>query len=172
MSVTSSARSPRRSVTSPGIPRRSASGPALRGRLDRAHQRLIACWRGAELDRQLATGISPGTTGVLTLRAQRITRRRSRTSLAAGLARALRSAERTTPGLTAALRAQASELVAARTVFAALDRRLRGSEPVSAQGVAILRALLTDSASTLYQPSEPGALASQLRTAAATLRPS
>ena len=63
------------------------------------------------------------------------------------------------------------EVIAARTVLATLDRRLRAAEPVSAQGIALLESLLTDGASPLYLPTEPGALGSRLRAAAAALEP-
>jgi hypothetical protein len=92
--------------------------------------------------------------------------------MAAGLTRALRDAEATTPGFSAAVRPHRREVIAARTVLAILDRRLRGAEPVSARGVALLELLLTDGASPLYLPTEPGALGSRLRAAAAALAPS
>jgi hypothetical protein len=63
-------------------------------------------------------------------------------------------------------------MLSARTVIAALDQRLRAPEPVSAHGMALLLVLLTDGASPLYRPSEPGALGSRLRAAAAALEPS
>jgi hypothetical protein len=141
------------------------------GRLDRAYARLLALRHAGELDRQLRAGVDPQTSAALALRAERITGRRSRTSLANGLAGALSSAQHATPGLTSAVRPQAPELIAASSVLAGLDRRLRDPEPVNPQGVALMRELLTDAASTLYQPSKPGALVNRLRTVAATLEP-
>jgi hypothetical protein len=109
MSITSQSRSPSLSVAPAGVPpRRQATGP-IRVRLDRAYLRLIAFWKGTELDRQLAAGIDPHTTEVLALRAERITERRSRTRVANGLARALSIAQETAPGLTAAVRPRASK---------------------------------------------------------------
>jgi hypothetical protein len=172
MSVTTDSPSPRPSVTPSGVSRRSGGGRGPRVRLGRAPLRLIACWRSGELDCQLAAGINPQTTTVLALHAERIIERRSRTRLANGLTRALRSARDTAPGFTAAVRPYAPELIAADSALAALHCCLRSPAPVNAQGVAILRALLTDAASPLYQPSEPGALINRLRTAAATLGPS
>ena len=132
---------------------------------------LIVWWRAARLDRQLAAGASPRASAVLALRAQRITGRRSRIRLADGLARAIRDAQGKTPGFSAAVRPHRREVLAARTVLATLDRRLRAPEPVTARGVALLRALLTDGTGPLYRPGEPGALGSQLRAAAAALEP-
>ena len=130
---------------------------------------LIATWRSGELDRHLAAGVDPRTSGVLTLRARKLTGRRSRKHIAAGLARVHRRAQNITAGSTAAVRPNVGELPAAQTVLAAIDRRLRSSAPVGVEGVAMLHALLTDAASPLYQSSEPGALASHLRAAAAAL---
>jgi hypothetical protein len=104
-----------------------------------------------------------------------ITRRRSRLQIADGLARARRSARRSardrTAGLTAAIQPHTDEIIAARVVLNALDRRLRAPEPVTARGMAMLRRLLTDGASALYAPAARGALGSELRAIAATLEP-
>ncbi len=132
---------------------------------------VIARWRAPELDRQLAAGASPGTSALLAIRSQRLTGERYRARVAAGLARAVRDAEATSHGFSAAVRTDRREVIAARTVLATLDRRLRAAEPVSAQGVALLESLLTDGAGPLYRPTEPGALGSQLRAAAAALEP-
>lgn len=132
---------------------------------------LIASWRAPELDRQLAAGESPGASALLAIRSERLTGERYRARVAAGLARAVRDAEATTHGFSAAIRTDRREVIAARTVLATLDRRLRAAEPVSAQGVALLESLLTDGVSPLYRPTEPGALGSQLRAAAAALEP-
>jgi hypothetical protein len=156
-------------VASPSVSLGLGLGAGWRQRIRIA---AVVGWRGARLDRQLAAGASPHASAVLALRAQRITGRRSRRRLADGLARALHDAQGTTPGFTAAVRPHRREVLAARSVLAALDRRLRAPEPVTAHGVAMLQALLTEGTSSLYQPSEPGALGSQLRAAAAALEPS
>lgn len=132
---------------------------------------LRVWWRAAQLDQQLAAGASPRASAEIGLRAQRITRRGSRKRLADGLARALRSAQETGPGFTAAVRPDSREMLAARIVVAALDQRLRAREPVTARGVAMLQLLLTECTSPLYRPSQPGALGSCLRAAAAALEP-
>jgi hypothetical protein len=132
---------------------------------------LIVWCRVAQLDRQLAAGTSPQISAEIGLRAQRLTRHRSRTRLADGLAKALSDAQDMTTGFTAAVRPDRREVLAARIVIAALDRRLRAPEPVTAHGVAMLQVLLTEGTSPLYRPSEPGALGSRLRAAAAALEP-
>jgi len=150
----------------PRLPLRSGGGWCQRARLA-----LIARWRAAELDRQLAAGASPGADALLAIRSQRITGRRYRARIAAGLARAVRDAEATTRGFSAAIRPDRREVIAARIVLATLDRRLRTAEPVRPQGVALLESLLTDGTSPLYRPGEAGALGSRLRAAAAALEP-
>ncbi|HUO72810.1 MAG TPA: hypothetical protein VMU39_18730 [Solirubrobacteraceae bacterium] len=135
------------------------------------HLALIAWWQAPRLDADLAAGVNPSATAVLGVRAQLITRRRSRRRVADGLAGALARARGGTPGLTAAIAPHTREVLSARAVLSALDRRLRAPEPVSARGMAMLRTLLTDGTSPLYQPAGPGALGSRLRAAAAALEP-
>jgi hypothetical protein len=137
------------------------------------HVRLavVVRWRAASLDRELAAGVSPRAYEALAFRARLITGRRSRASVATGLAGVLRSADDTAAGFTAAIPPAHSEVLAARTVIEAVGRRLRAREPLTARGMAMLRELLTEPASPLYRPEEPGALASRLRAAAAALEP-
>jgi hypothetical protein len=130
---------------------------------------LNAAWHSAALDHTLAEGVDPHTSAVLALRARKLTGPHARKRVAGGLAGALRSAQDTRPGITAAMRPDARELLDARIALSAVERRLRGSEAVSAQGVAMLGGLLMDAASPLYLPSGPGELASRLRAAAAAL---
>ncbi|MFZ0976782.1 MAG: hypothetical protein WAN22_31475 [Solirubrobacteraceae bacterium] len=148
------------------LPARSAARYWRRVRLS-----AVVRWHAARLDRELAAGIGPQPCEAHALRARTIIARRSRTSVARGLQRVLRSATDTAPGFTAAVRPHRREVLAARTVIETLERRLRAPEPVSARGMAILGGLLTDGTSPLYRPDEPGALGSQLRAAAAALEP-
>jgi hypothetical protein len=140
------------------------------GRWRRLRRTLIARWHAAKLDRRLAAGDHPSAGTLLAVRGQQITSRRSRTRVADGLARAV-SDSVTTPVFSAAVQPDRREVLAARAVLAVLDRRLRAPEPVTAQGVALLRELLTDGAGPLYRRSERGALGSRLRAAAAALEP-
>jgi hypothetical protein len=132
---------------------------------------VIVQWQAARLDRELAAGVSPRTSDALTLRAHTITRRRSRETVARGLARALRSAIDTSPGFTAAVAPNRREVLAARTIIDTLERRLRAPDALTARGMAMLRELLTEPTSPLYWPAGPGALGSRLRAAAAALEP-
>jgi hypothetical protein len=131
---------------------------------------LIVRWRCAELDRQLAAGMSPWRSDELALRARRITRRRSRSQLASGLSRVVRAGQELT-GFSAAVRPDPGEVFEARAVVSAIAQRLRAPEPVAAHGVAIVHVLLTDATSPLYRPVVQGALSSRLRDAAAFMEP-
>ncbi len=148
----------------PRVP--SARGPGRRIRLA-----LIVAWRARELDRQLAAGANPDASALLAIRARRLMSRAHRALVAAGLARAVRDAKATTPGLSAAVRPYAREVIAAGAVLATLQARLRAAEPVTPHGVALLESLLADGTSELYRPTEPGALGSRLPAAAAALEP-
>jgi hypothetical protein len=132
---------------------------------------VVARWHGAALDHRLAAGESPAASGELAVRARQITNPRSRRQLAAGLSGVLRSARAGAPVWTAKARPHYPGVVEARPVIAALERRLRAPEPVAAQGVAMVRALLTDGNGVLYRPGEAGALGSRLRAAAAAMDP-
>ena len=155
-----------RGAASAWLPARSAARYWRRVRLF-----AVVRWQGARLDRELAAGISPQTSEAHALRARTITGRRSRASVARGLQRVICTATDTAPGFTAAVRPDRREVLTARTVIEALERRLRAPEPVSARGMAILGGLLTEGTSPLYRPDEAGALGSQLRAAAAALDP-
>ena len=130
---------------------------------------LIALWQAASLDRELATGVVPRGADALSRRARKITGRRYRANIAHGLARVLGTATDTRARFTAAVRVDRREVLAARPVIVALGRRLRGTEPVTARGMAMLSELLSEPTSPFYRPGEPGDLASQLRAAAAAL---
>ena len=151
--------------------RRRPASRSRRGPWRRLRVALSARWHGAELDQQLAAGASPWASEALAARARQITTARNRRQLAAGLAGALRSARARGPVWTAAARPNRPDVVEARAVIAALDRRLRSPEPVGPQGVAMVRALLVDGNGLLYRPGEPGALGSRLRAAAAAMEP-
>jgi hypothetical protein len=153
-------------ISYPPLSLRPSGGPWRR-----IHLTWIASWRAPELDRQLAAGASADASALLAVRARRLTSKRYRARVAAGLARAVRDAEATKRGFSAAIRPDRREVLAAHTVLTTLDRRLRAAEPVSARGVALLESLLTDGTSPLYRPAERGALGSQLRAAAAALEP-
>jgi hypothetical protein len=133
--------------------------------------RLRATWHAKMLDDELAYGVEPWTSPLLALRARKLTSAHSRKRIANALMQAVRSARRPTPGLTAAMHPDSEEVLAAADMLDALNRRLRDPRPVRAQGLVMLRELLTDATSPLYQPVEAGALGGELLAAAAALEP-
>jgi hypothetical protein len=128
-------------------------------------------WRAGELDRRLAAGAGADSSALLAMRAEKIIGPRGRLTVADGLSRALNRAQDGVPGFTAAIRPNGQEVLAAQVVISTLERRLRSDGEVRANGVAMLQLLLTEPASPLYLPAEPGALGSYLRAAAAALEP-
>jgi hypothetical protein len=145
---------------------------SLRSRVRRGRSirlAILSRLQAGELDRQIAAGVDLRSSPLLATRARSLVRARRRNHLAAGLARGLKSAERGGQRLSTALAPDRREVLAARVVIGALERRLRSSEPVDPRGVAILQTLLTDGESALYRPSEAGALGSRLRAAAVAL---
>lgn len=137
----------------------------------RVRLRVAVRWQAAALDRDLAAGVSVRASDAHALRGLNITRRRRRATLARGLARVLRCAGDPSARFTSAVPPDRRAVLAARPVIEALERRLRGDEPVAARGMAMLGELLTEPTSPLYRPQDPGALGSRLRAAAAALEP-
>jgi hypothetical protein len=130
---------------------------------------LIVRWRGTQLDRLLAAGASPWASDELTLRARNLTTARSRKRVAGALAGVRSTAEKATPGFTAAVRPRSEDVLEASAVIASIERRLRAPGPVAAQGMAQIRLLLIDGNGPLYRPSNPSALTDCLHAAAAAL---
>jgi hypothetical protein len=135
-----------------------------------AHLALTVWWRATELDRRLAAGENPWSSEALALRARKLTRARSRRHTADGLAGALRCARNAGPRFAAAVRPRNPEVLEASAAIASIERRLRGPGPVAARGVALVRMLLIDGNGPLYRPTDPDALSTRLRAAAAALQ--
>jgi hypothetical protein len=137
----------------------------------RARTALLARWHADALDRELAAGANPGDSALLAIRAHQLTTGYSRRQLAGGLARVRRDADSELSVLTTVVAPDRFEVSAAVKEIAALERRLRDGEGVDAAGAAMLRLLLSDATSPLYDPVGPGSLARHLRAVAAALEP-
>jgi hypothetical protein len=148
-----------------GIPRLSRPG------WRRARRALLARWHADTLDRELAAGANPRDSALLAMRAHQLTTGYSRRQLAAGLARVQRDADSELSVLTAVAAPDRFEVPAAANEIATVERRLRDGEPLDAAGAAMLRLLLSDATSPLYDPVGPGSLARHLRAVAAALEP-
>jgi hypothetical protein len=83
--------------------------------------------------------------------ARRLTMERTRAKLARGIERAIDDAERAGGSITSAVPVRRVAVIEARSQLDALAARLRAPQPVYAQGVAAVRALLVDADSALYQ---------------------
>jgi hypothetical protein len=130
---------------------------------------LLARWHAETLDRELAAGGGSRAGGLIEMRAQQLTTHRSRHRLAGGLDRVQRHAASEVSGLTAVVAPDRHEVTAAAREIATLECRLRDGERIDAAGAAMVRLLLTDGTSSLYDPVGPGSLARHLRVAAAAL---
>jgi hypothetical protein len=132
---------------------------------------LLARWHAETLDRALAAGVGPYAGALTAVRAEQLTTRRSRRQLADGLERVLRDAASELSGWTAVATPDRHEVAAAAPEIAALERRLRDAGRIDAAGAAMLRLLLTDGTSPLYDPVGAGSLARHLRAVAGALGP-
>lgn len=132
---------------------------------------LLARWHAETLDRALAAGAGPYAGALIAVRAEQLTSRRSRRRLAGGLARVRRDTADELSGWIAAAAPDRYEVAAAGLEIAVLERRLCDDGRVDAAGVAMLRLLLTDGTSPLYDPVGAGSLARHLRAIAGALGP-
>ena len=125
--------------------------------------RLSERLRSHALDRALSDGADPAATRQLAAHASLITTPAMRAELAESLERLARTEHEPTTyrrvvPFRRAIRANATEL-------RALAALLRGSTPVRARGVAMLRALVTDGTGPAYTDRDGGALAGRLSSA-------
>lgn len=110
----------------------------------------------SQLDRQLAEGVDPNQTPVLSLRARQLQSMRLRRSLANGLARDVEMTEGRSRD-SAALPINREEVIRARPLLLRLVERLREPGVASPRGVAMVRRLLTDGSSPIFSPGWSGA---------------
>lgn len=140
----------------------------------------LSTWlhRGA-LDARLARGTELHGDERLALRAEQLVSRSERDRLARSLERMLELAGhptesktvRTAPVLSSRVPLQATEIRACAGDFDALVSRLRGDEPIDAQGVVMARRLISDGASPLYYRRNPVTLRHAVRSARLALEP-
>jgi hypothetical protein len=130
---------------------------------------LLARWHAETLDRALAARAGPYAGALIAVRARQLTTAGSRRRLAAGLARVRRDAVEEPAGFTAVVAPDRYEVAAAAPEIAALERLLRDGGRVEAAGAAMLRILLIDGSSPLYDPVGAGSLACHLRAVARAL---
>jgi hypothetical protein len=117
------------------------------------------------LDVQLAAGVSSWRSRLHAARALQITSRRSRRGLAAALDRVIEHADWPQGRInrTAVVLPCRISVSAQLPEIRALAVRLRSAEPVAAQGIAMLRLLLSDGAGPIYASGRAAALARDLQ---------
>ena len=120
-----------------------------RAREVRARDRLVARWKSPKLDRALAKGVPPETSGALLLRARTLLGPRARRQLSRALQRILREAPRA-PWPGARMPVRRNEVMDSRDDLNLLARRLLAPAPVDVRGVAQVRLLLSDGSGPLF----------------------
>lgn len=116
----------------------------------------LARLRGGSLDRALAAGADPARSRALAARAAQLTSPNARLRLAESLEQLLRRARE--PSRPGRVTPQRRTVLAEQSDLQELADRLRGPELVYAQGVAMLRLLLTDGAGPVFARRPEGSL--------------
>jgi len=147
------------------------TGDPLVVRPSRLTDRLLARMLGASLDLQLAAGRTPESSPLLAARAQYIVAIRTRRELARNWENLLRAAQRGPGTYHPALPICSDRIIAAEPAVRELVRCMTAPLPVTARGVAMATALLTDALSPVYNPRSRVSLAAALEAAIAQLDP-
>lgn len=129
--------------------------------------RIAARLRSHALDGALVEGADASTSPQLTAHAARITTTSMRTKLAASLDGLARSVDE--PSFPGHVLPSRAAVVANATELHALAALLRGHNPVSPRGVAMLRVLVTDGTGPVYTDPDGSALAHGLGRARAAV---
>ena len=115
--------------------------------------------RRRELTTSLAEGADPTSSPELALRAVQLTSARSRRQLARTLRRTIAEARKPSMTRSRVTIVPRSAVLDAEAAISALIELLGSPEPVTAEGMAMVEQLLTDSdSSPLYNSAEPGTL--------------
>ena len=131
---------------------------------DRRHRRrwedrLVARVLARRLDRELAGGIAPWSSGAHAARAVQLTSDRSRRALARSLERLIEDVEKPRSRfMSAAIAPCAAQVRQAMPLILALASRLCSAQPVNARGIAQLSRLLADGGGRCYVRLHPEAL--------------
>ncbi len=105
----------------------------------------------SQLDRQIATGEPRVTNAALALRAQQLVSARTRLALARDLRRVVDHVERPrSPSLLSAVVIEPRTVSRGRHALLGLAERLEAAGPVDPAGVVLVRRLLTDGCSPLF----------------------
>jgi hypothetical protein len=139
------------------LPARSARSPRRHKRTWEA--RVLARVLAPRLDRELAQGIAPWSSGAHAARAVQLTSDRTRRTLAHSLERLIDDVENPRSRFMSAVVSPWPDQVRhAMPLILTLAPRLRSAEPVNARGIAQLSRLLSDGGGPCYVPARPEAL--------------
>lgn len=117
---------------------------------------MLAPW----LDRELAAGIDPSTSGAHAARAEQLTCQRVRNAVARSLEQLVASARRSrSPGFAPTIPPCREQIRQAEPMILTTAARLRSEEPLAPRTVAGLKLLTGDRSGPCYRPSRPNALA-------------
>jgi hypothetical protein len=136
----------------------SETGDGVVVRCSGLRDRLVARFRAAALDQELARGAAPDTSAAMVLRAQRLIAPSTRAALAREIQRIVREAMSGYVWVISRVAPRRREVLDAAEELDALARRLVEPGPVSAGGVARIRLLLTDGCGPLYFHGAGGTL--------------
>jgi hypothetical protein len=146
----------------------TGSGGGLAEQKVRARDVWAARLRASRLDRLLGAGEPPESSAVLAVRAQWLVRPAACRELAGTLQRVLALTDGPPRAITAVRVSRRHVRAAAPELQGLVDRLIAGG-PVSACGVARLRALLADGSGPVYHRRSPDDLADRLREVRAAL---
>jgi hypothetical protein len=130
----------------------------------RVRDRLIARWRAMKLDRELAAGAPPESSGALLLRARALLAPRNRRGLGRALERIV-AEPAPAPLLGARVPVRRSEVRRSRDDLRLLAQRLAAPTPVAVRGVAKVRVLLSDGSGPLFWGRSADELSGRIRQA-------
>lgn len=134
-------------------------------------QRLAVRFHAARLDRDIAAGASPDATPELALRAQALVRTSVRHDLANSVQRIVDSSTRPTAFPRPRVPLCGDRVADARQELQHLIEQLRTPGPVTAQGVARARVLLSDGSGPLYHRGSPDDLRARVHLTVEALDP-
>ncbi len=135
----------------------------------RSWDRMVARCLAARLDRELAAGVAPDSSAALALRADRLTRSSARRDLAESVERALAVGMRPAAARSSAVPVRRDNVREAAGELREVVGCLVAPGLVPAQGVALVRVLLSDGGGPLYRRHSTSDLRTRAREASEAL---
>jgi hypothetical protein len=146
--------------------------PHLTALCNRWWVRLMARVQSSSLDRRLADGCSPESSGVLAARAQVLVSPVTRGALAQGWENVLRHAQKAPAMRDPRARLNRCGIIACERYIRDVQLTLSTPQPLPARGMAMMSCILSNGMGPLYGRRSPGDLKIALEEAMAQLDPS